>query len=280
MGGHGLPEGQGRTDSGDHRRAGLTPSEALIEMPVRKPAAVNSAASQFGAAIMTATMRLLVVEDEVRLAAGLRKGLEAEGFAVDVVHTGTDGIWMARENPFDAIVLDIMLPGVNGYQVCRTLRDDGNWTPILLLTAKDRTADEVEGLETGADDYLTKPFSYAVLIARLRALLRRGARPRPTVVELDDLRLDPAARRVWLRGDEIHFTAREFAVLEFFVGHPDEVLSKKDILDHVWDFDFDGDPNIVEVYIRRLRAKLQFSADLPVIETIRGAGYRLVVGRA
>jgi two-component system, OmpR family, response regulator len=229
---------------------------------------------------MTATMRLLVVEDEVRLAAGLRKGLEAEGFAVDVVYTGTDGIWMARENPFDAIVLDIMLPGVNGYQVCRTLRDDGNWTPILLLTAKDRTADEVEGLETGADDYLTKPFSYAVLIARLRALLRRGARPRPTVVELDDLRLDPAARRVWLRGDEIHFTAREFAVLEFFGRHPDEVLSKKDILDHVWDFDFDGDPNIVEVYIRRLRAKLQFSADLPVIETIRGAGYRLVVRRA
>lgn len=240
----------------------------------------NSAASKVGAAIMTATMRLLVVEDEVRLAAGLRRGLEAEGFAVDVVHTGTDGIWMARENSFDAIVLDIMLPGADGYQVCRTLRDDGNWTPILLLTAKDQTADEVEGFATGADDFLTKPFSYRVLVARLRALLRRGVRPRPTVLEVDALRLDPAARRVWHGGDEIHFTAREFAVLEFLVHHPDEVLSKQDILGHVWDFDFDGDPNIVEVYVRRLRAKLEASADLPVIETIRGAGYRLVGGRA
>ena len=229
---------------------------------------------------MAATMRLLVVEDEQRLAAGLRKGLEAEGFAVDVVHNGTDGIWMARENPFDAIVLDIMLPGANGYQVCRTLRSEGNWTPILMLTAKDGIADEVEGLDTGADDYLSKPFSYAVLIARLRALLRRGARPRPTVLEVGDLRLDPAAHRVWRSDVEIPFTAREFAVLEYFVHHPDEVLTKKDILDHVWDFDFDGDPNIIEVYVRRLRAKLQRSAGRPVIETVRGAGYRLVVDRA
>ena len=229
---------------------------------------------------MAVTMRLLVVEDEQRLAAGLRKGLEAEGFAVDVVHTGTDGIWMARENPFDAIVLDIMLPGANGYDVCRTLRSEGNWTPILMLTAKDGIVDEVQGLETGADDYLSKPFSHAVLIARLRAVLRRGARPRPTVLDVGDLRLDPAARRVWLRGMETPFTAREFAVLEFFVHHPDEVLAKQDILDHVWDFDFEGDPNIVEVYVRRLRANLQRSADRPVIETIRGAGYRLVVSRA
>lgn len=229
---------------------------------------------------MAATMRLLVVEDEQRLAAGLRKGLEAEGFAVDVVHNGTDGIWMARENPFDAIVLDIMLPGANGYQVCRTLRSEGNWTPILMLTAKDRIADEVEGLNTGADDYLSKPFSYAVLIARLRALLRRGARPRPTVLEAGDLRLDPAARRVWHNGVEIPFTSREFAVLEYFVHHTDEVLAKKDILDHVWDFDFDGDPNIIEVYVRRLRAKLQHSTSRPVIQTVRGAGYRLVVDRA
>ena len=223
-------------------------------------------------------MRLLVVEDEHRLAAGLRKGLEAEGFAVDVVHNGTDGIWMARENPFDAIVLDIMLPGANGYQVCRTLRADGNWTPILMLTAKDGVWDEVEGLDIGADDYLAKPFAYAVLIARLRALLRRGARPRPTVLEVGDLRLDPAARRVWLGDKEIGFTAREFAVLEFLIRHPGEVLSKKDILDHVWDFDFDGDPNIVEVYVRRLRTKLHEHE--PVIETIRGAGYRLVADRA
>jgi two-component system, OmpR family, response regulator len=221
-------------------------------------------------------MRLLVVEDEKRLAAGLRKGLEAEGFAVDVVHNGTDGIWMARENPFDAIILDVMLPGANGYVVCRTLRSEGNWTPILMLTAKDGVWDEVEGLDTGADDYLTKPFSYAVLIARLRALRRRGARARPTVLEAGDLRLDPASRRVWLRAAQIELTRREFAILEYLLRRPDEVMSKRDILDHVWDFDFDGDPNIVEVYVRRLRTK--FGADA-VIETVRGAGYRLVAAR-
>jgi two-component system, OmpR family, response regulator len=225
---------------------------------------------------MAATMRLLVVEDEQRLAAGLRKGLEAEGFAVDVVHNGTDGIWMARENPFDAIILDVMLPGANGYQVCRTLRNEGNWTPILILTAKDGVWDEVEGLDTGADDYLTKPFSYAVLIARLRALRRRGAQPRPTVLEVGDLRLDPATRRVWLSEEQIDLTHREFAVLEYLLHHPDEVLSKPDILAHVWDFDFDGDPNIVEVYVARLRTKLRRPDDRPVIETVRGAGYRLV----
>ena len=222
-------------------------------------------------------MRLLVVEDEQRLAAGLRKGLEAEGFAVDVVHNGSDGIWMARENPFDAIILDVMLPGANGYQVCQTLRSEGNWTPILMLTAKDGVWDEVEGLDTGADDYLTKPFSYAVLIARLRALRRRGSRARPTVLEAGDLRLDPATRRVSLRDHQIDLTRREFAILEYLLHHPDEVLSKRDILDHVWDFDFDGDPNIVEVYIRRLRTKLH--RDQAVIETVRGAGYRLVADR-
>ena len=224
---------------------------------------------------MAASMRLLVVEDEQRLAAGLRKGLEAEGFAVDVVNNGTDGIWMARENPFDAIILDVMLPGANGYQVCRTLRSEGNWTPILMLTAKDGVWDQVEGLDTGADDYLTKPFSYAVLIARLRALRRRGAQARPTVLEAGHLRLDPATRRVWLGDDQIELTPREFAILEYLLHHPDEVMSKREILDHVWDFDFDGDPNIVEVYIRRLRTKL----DRPVIETVRGAGYRLVAAR-
>jgi two-component system OmpR family response regulator len=222
-------------------------------------------------------MRLLVVEDEQRLAAGLRKGLEAEGFAVDVVHNGSDGIWMARENPFDAIILDVMLPGANGYQVCRTLRSEGNWTPILMLTAKDGVWDEVEGLDTGADDYLTKPFSYAVLIARLRALRRRGSRARPTVLEAGDLRLDPATRRVSLRDHQIDLTRREFAILEYLLHHPDEVLSKRDILDHVWDFGFDGDPNIVEVYVRRLRTKLH--RDQAVIETVRGAGYRLVADR-
>jgi two-component system OmpR family response regulator len=221
-------------------------------------------------------MRLLVVEDEQRLAAGLRNGLEAEGFAVDVVHTGTDGVWMARENQFDAIILDVMLPGANGYQVCRILRSEGNWTPILMLTAKTGVCDEVEGLDTGADDYLSKPFEYAVLLARLRALLRRGAHPRPTVLAVGDLRLDPATRRVW-RGDEhIALTPREFAVLEYLLRHPGEVMSKTDILNHVWDFNFEGDLNIVEVYIRRLRTKLDRPTDDPVIETVRGAGYRLI----
>lgn len=226
--------------------------------------------------MMAPTMRLLVVEDERRLAAGLRNGLEAEGFAVDVAHDGVDGLWMARENPFDAIVLDVMLPGANGYQVCRTLRSEGNWTPILMLTAKDGVWDQVEGLDTGADDYLAKPFSYPVLVAHLRALVRRGTPPRPAVLEVGDLRLDPAAHQVWLDGTEIALTRREFAILEFLAHHPGDVLSKTVIIDHVWNFEFDGDPNIVEVYVRRLRSKLQRSSDRPVIDTVRGAGYRLV----
>lgn len=221
-------------------------------------------------------MRVLVVEDEERLASGLRKGLEAEGFAVDVVYNGTDALWMAREIAFDAIVLDIMLPGANGYQVVRTLRRESNWTPILMLTAKVGVGDEVEGLDTGADDYLAKPFSYEVLLARLRALMRRGARPRPTVLEVGDLRLDPAGRQVWLTGTQIALTPREFAILEYFLHHPGEVMPKKAILEHIWDFGFDGDPNIVEVYVRRLRTKLRRPNDRPVIETFRGAGYRLV----
>src|SRR5258707_8348511 len=171
-------------------------------------------------------MHLLVVEDEQRLAAGLRKGLEAEGFAVDVVHNGTDGIWMARETSFDAIILDVMLPGANGYQVCRTLRGEGNWTPILILTAKDGEWDEVEGLDTGADDYLAKPFSYAVLVARLRALRRRGPQPRPAVLEAGDLRLDPATPRVWLLAAQGELTRRGFAILAYLLRHSREVLAK------------------------------------------------------
>ncbi|MGH8885218.1 MAG: response regulator transcription factor [Egibacteraceae bacterium] len=220
-------------------------------------------------------MRVLVVEDEKRLAAGLRNGLEAEGFAVDVALDGTDGLWMARENPYDALVLDIMLPGINGYKICATLREEGVWTPILMLTAKDGEWDEVEGLDTGADDYLTKPFSYAVLVARLRALLRRGARERPAVLQAGDLRLDPAAKRVW-RGDvEVDLTARELALLEFLLRRRGEAVSKREILQHVWDYDFEGDPNIVEVYVRHLRNKLDRPFDRSSIETIRGAGYRL-----
>jgi two-component system, OmpR family, response regulator len=221
-------------------------------------------------------MRILVVEDEVRLAAGLRNGLEADGFAVDVVNDGTDGLWMAREQPFDAIVLDIMLPGTDGYRICGTLREEGNWTPILMLTAKDGEWDEVEALDTGADDYLTKPFSYAVLLARLRALLRRGARERPTVLTAGDLRMDPAARTAWRTDVAVDLTARELALLEFLLRRRGEVVSKREILAHVWDYDFEGDPNIVEVYVCHLRNKLDRPFGREAIQTVRGCGYRLV----
>jgi two-component system OmpR family response regulator len=220
-------------------------------------------------------MRVLVVEDERRLAAGLRKGLEAEGFAVDVALDGGDGLWMAREHPYDAIVLDIMLPGTNGYRICATLRREGVWTPILMLTAKGGEWDEVEALDTGADDYLTKPFAYAVLVARLRALLRRGARERPVVLEAGDLRVDPAARRAWRAGVELELTPRELALVEFLLRRRGEVVSKREILEHVWDYDFEGDPNIVEVYVWHLRNKLDRPFGRDTIQTIRGAGYRL-----
>jgi len=220
-------------------------------------------------------MRVLVVDDEKRLAWSLRVGLEAEGFAVDLAHDGTDGLWLARENEYDAIVLDLMLPGINGYQVCATLRAEKNWTPILMLTAKDGEWDQVEGLDTGADDYLTKPCSFPVLVARLRAVSRRGARERPTQLEVGDLRLDPAARRVW-RGDaEVELTAREFSLLAFLARHAGDVVSKRQILDAVWDVDFVGDPNIVEVYIRHLRNKIDRPYGRAAIQTVRGAGYRL-----
>lgn len=220
-------------------------------------------------------MRVLVVDDERRLARSLKLGLEAEGFAVDVAHDGTDGLWLARENAYDAIVLDLMLPGINGYKVCETLRTEENWTPILMLTAKDGEWDQVEGLDTGADDYLTKPFSFPVLVARLRAVARRGARERPVALEIGDLFLDPAAREV-RRGDVgISLTAREFAVLAFLARHKGDVVSKRQILDAVWDGDFDGDPNIVEVYVRHLRNKVDRPFGREAIQTLRGAGYRL-----
>jgi two-component system, OmpR family, response regulator len=220
-------------------------------------------------------VRVLVVEDEERLAAGLRAGLVADGFAVDVAATGTDGLWYARENDYDAIVLDLMLPGVDGHRICRTLRDEGDWTPILVLTAKDAERDEVTALDEGADDYLTKPFSYAVLVARLRSLFRRGGAERPAVLSAGDLRLDPAARRVWRGDTELDLTAREFAVLECLLRRAGDVMSKRDLLAHVWDFDFDGDPNIVEVYVRHLRNKVDRPFGRSAIETLRGAGYRL-----
>jgi len=220
-------------------------------------------------------MRILVVEDETRLAEGLRRGLEAEGFAVDVAATGTDGLWMAREQEYSAILLDIMLPGISGYRICETLRAEKNWTPILMLTAKDGEWDQVEALDTGADDYLTKPFSFAILLARVRALLRRGAGERPSILEAGAVSLDPATKRVTLGGEPIELTAREFAVLEFLMRRAGDVVSKREVLEGVWDFDFDGDPNIVEVYIGHLRTKLGRDA----IETLRGSGYRLVTKR-
>jgi len=220
-------------------------------------------------------MRILVVEDEPRMADGLCAGLVADGFAVDVALTGTDGLWLAREQPYDAIVLDVMLPGVNGYLVCRSLRAEGNWTPILMLTAKDGVWDEVEGLDTGADDYLTKPFAHAVLVARLRAVMRRGARERPAVLSAGDLRLDPATRRAWRGSAELTLTNRELSLLDFLLRRRGEVLSKREILEHVWDFNFGGDPNIVEVYVRHLREKLDRPFGRTSIETVRGAGYRL-----
>jgi len=222
-----------------------------------------------------ADVRILVVEDEERLAAGLKQGLEADGFATDVARTGTDGLWMAREFPYDAIVLDLMLPELNGYRICATLRDEGNWTPILMLTAKDGELDEAEGLDTGADDYLTKPCSHLVLVAHLRALIRRGGRERPAVLVAGELRFDPAAREARRGEVAVALTAREMAVLEYLLRRAGEVVPKADILDHVWDLGFDGDPNIVEVYVGHLRNKLDRPFGRTSIETVRGVGYRL-----
>ena len=220
-------------------------------------------------------MRVLVVEDEQGLAEGLRRGLEAEGFATDVAATGTDGLWMAREHPYDAIVLDIMLPGMNGYVVCRTLREEQIWTPILMLTAKDGELDEAEALDTGADDYVTKPFSYVALVARIRALIRRGAAERPAVLRAGDLRFDPGSRRTFRGDTELTLTAREAALLEFLLRRAGGVASKIDIVDHVWAGEFDGSLNIVEVYIRHLRNKVDRPFGRAAIQTVRGAGYRL-----
>jgi DNA-binding response OmpR family regulator len=220
-------------------------------------------------------VRVLVVEDEKRLAATLKRGLSSEGFAVDVALDGPQGLWMAREHPYDAVVLDIMLPGINGYKICGTLREEGNWMPILMLTAKDGEYDEAEALDTGADDFLSKPFSFVVLVARLRALVRRGVRPRPSVLVAGDLRLDPAARSCTRDGVDIALTPREFSLLEYLLRRAGEVVRKTEILEHVWDYDFDGDPNIVEVYAGYLRRKIDVPFGRHALETVRGAGYRL-----
>jgi DNA-binding response OmpR family regulator len=220
-------------------------------------------------------MRVLVVDDERGITDALRRGLQAEGFAVDVASTGVDGLWFATEHHYDAIVLDIMLGGLNGYKVCEKLRAAGNWTPILMLTAKDGEYDQAEALDTGADDYLTKPFSFVVLLARLRALLRRTERTEPVLYAAGDLRLDPLAHRARRGETEIELTATEFAILELLMRRAAEAIPKREILDNVWDSEFEGDPNIVEVYVRRLRRKVDEPFGRHAIETVRGGGYRL-----
>ena len=220
-------------------------------------------------------MRVLVVEDEESLAAALQRGLRAEGFAVDTCGTGDEGLARARTGDYDALVLDVMLPGLSGYRVVQTLRAEGVWVPVLMLTAKDGEHDQADALDLGADDYLTKPFSFVVLVARLRALLRRGAPARPAVLRAGDLTLDPAGRRV-ARGEvAIELTAKEFSLLEHLLRHCDEVVSKSELLAHVWDAHLDSDLNLVEVYVGYLRRKVDAPFGRTQLQTVRGAGYRL-----
>jgi two-component system OmpR family response regulator len=219
---------------------------------------------------------VLLVEDEVGLADAIVRGLAAEGFEVDAVHDGLTGFERAHDRRYSALILDIMLPGMNGYQICRDLRAAGVWTPILMLTAKDGEWDEAEALDTGADDFLTKPFSFVVLVARLRAILRRGAPPRPAVLTVGDLSLDPATRECQRDGTAIDLTAREFALLEHLMRHPQEVVAKADLLEDVWGQEADADPNVVEVYVGYLRRKVDVPFDRRSIITVRGAGYRVV----
>ena len=220
-------------------------------------------------------MRVLVVEDTAKVARLLERGLGEEGFAVDVVTSGTDAIWMIGENEYDAIVLDVRLGDIDGFEVCRRVRAAGCWSPVLMLTALDAIDDRVAGLDAGADDYLTKPFAFSELLARLRALFRRGARPRPTVLTVGDLLMDPAARTVTRGGCRVDLTAKEFAMLELFMRHPDEVVSRMQLLEHAWDFAFDGDPHVVTVYIGYLRDKIDRPFGRTSLETVRAAGYRL-----
>jgi two-component system OmpR family response regulator len=220
-------------------------------------------------------VRVLVVEDEVKMASLVKRALEREGYAVDVAGTGEDGLWMATENEYDAIVLDVMIPAPDGFEVCRELRSRGRWAPVLLLTARDSVDDRVTGLDAGADDYLAKPFSFAELAARLRALTRRGVIARPTVLVADDLTLDPATHEVRRGGTEIELSPKEFALLELFLRHPDEVLTRTAILEHAWDFAYDGTSNVVDVYVRYLREKIDRPFGRETIRTVRGVGYRL-----
>ena len=219
-------------------------------------------------------MRVLVVEDEVKMAALLRRGLQEEGMVVDVAARGEDALWMAGSTEFDAIVLDVMLPGIDGFATCRRLRSEGVWSPVLMLTARGALEDRVAGLDGGADDYLTKPFSFAELSARLRALGRRGPVERTPVLEAGGLRLDPSTRQVWRGDDEIALSAKEFSLLEAFMRRPGEVLSRYQLLEHAWDYDYENRSNVVDVYVRYLRQKIDRPFGTDTIETVRGAGYR------
>jgi len=222
-------------------------------------------------------MRVLVVEDELRMASLIHRGLTAEGLAADVAAKGEDALWMAETHDYDAIVLDVMLPGVSGFETCRRLREAGVWAPVLMLTARDAVEDRVAGLDNGADDYLVKPFAFAELLARLRALARRGEPERPSVLSVGDLRLDPATREVRRGRAEIVLAAKEFALLEAFMRRPGEVLSRLHLLEHAWDFAYDARSNVVDVHVRRLRQKIDEPFRRRSLETVRGAGYRLRV---
>jgi two-component system, OmpR family, response regulator len=220
-------------------------------------------------------MRILVVEDEVKMARLIRRGLREEGMSVDMTERGEDALWMAGSTDYDAIVLDVMLPGIDGFETCRRLREDAVWSPVLLLTARDAVEDRVAGLDGGADDYLTKPFSLAELLARLRALARRGPVERPAVLEVGGLRLDPATHQVWRGETEIALSAKEFALLEAFMRRPGELLSRFQLLEHAWDYDYENRSNVVDVYVRYLREKVDRPFRADSIETVRGAGYRM-----
>jgi two-component system, OmpR family, response regulator len=220
-------------------------------------------------------VRVLVVEDEVKMAGLLKRGLEEEGYAVDVAGNGSDAVWLGTENPYDAIVLDVMLPDQDGFEVCRQLRAGGRWAPVLMLTARDAVPDRVAGLDAGADDYLTKPFSFTELFARLRAVVRRGGTERPAVLRVGDLVLDPASKKVIRANAPVDLTAKEFALLEYFMRHPGEVLGRTRIIEHVWDFAYEGDSNVVDVYVRYLREKIDRPFGRDSIETVRGTGYRM-----
>jgi two-component system, OmpR family, response regulator len=220
-------------------------------------------------------MRVLIVEDELKMASLVRRGLVEEGYAADVAGTGEDALWMAQAHPYDAIVLDVMLPEMSGFETCRQLRNAGVWAPVLMLTARDSVDDRVAGLDVGADDYLTKPFSFAELLARLRALSRRGGVERPTELVVGDLRLDPTSRRAWRGETEIDLSPKEFALLDTFMRRPGQVLSRLQLLEHAWDFAYENRSNVIDVYVRYLREKIDRPFGKDSLETVRGVGYRL-----